>query len=161
MSVRSPHHFQDSDAVSHTAASSPQASPTPGWLDLWPPSLAGELTSRCAGSRPLWPLRPLRPDFLWPSPALGFCRGVLSRGFVPFCSDSPLFPPSPGLPARLLLTSSTKSIARRGRTRSPSHPLPAPPPGFLLGIMGALCGLISLLRGPGGGSASPHGRRWK
>lgn len=108
-----------------------------------------------------------RPGF--PSPKLGFCCGVLC---VLFCSVSPplpargptpslpphlppLSPPPPGLPASPLLTSSTKSIARARADPLPPSSRPAPPPGFLLGIMGALCGLISLLRGREARSASP------
>lgn len=100
----------------------PQASPTPGWLDLWPLSPAGELTSRCAGSR-----APSAPQTRLPLAQPS--AGVLSWGFVEgFCAVLFRLPsPPPGLPARLLLTSSTKSIARRGRTRSPpSSPRAAP-----------------------------------
>lgn len=54
-----------------------------------------------------------------------------------------------------LLTSSTKSIDWL-RGCSPTLASPSPPlPRFLLGIMGALCGLMSLLRGPEAGSSSP------
>lgn len=54
-----------------------------------------------------------------------------------------------------LLTSSTKSIEwLRGCSPPPRFPL-ASPSRFLLGIMGALCGLMSLLRGPEAGSSSP------
>lgn len=94
------------------------------------------------------------PGLASPGPERGFVVGFCASCFVR--SPRPGPGPSPsGLPARPLLTSSTKSIARARAAAPPAPPRPAPPLGFLLGIMGALCGLISLLRGREAGSASP------
>lgn len=120
--VRSPHHFQDSDAVSQAAASFP-----PSKSDS---SLAGPLAPEPSGGAD----QPLRRQSAPSAPQTRLplaqpSAGVLSWGFVEgFCAVLFRLPsPPPGLPARLLLTSSTKSIARRGRTRSPpSSPRAAP-----------------------------------